>query len=598
MQFQSGKHWKFSARKAKLGRAQDHPGPAPLIPQISPPLLAFLGLHPRMAARSKHLTAEQMAKAQKEISVSEFFAKNRHLLGFDNPTKSLLTTIKEAVDNSLDACEEGGILPDLVVEIHQIEEDRFRVVIQDNGPGIVKAQIPNIFGKLLYGSKFHSRRQSRGQQGIGISAAGLYGQMTTGKGPTIVSKTKRGKAHEFQIQMDSTKNKPVITKDEELPEWHLKHGTRFEIGLEASYKRGMRSVDDYIKQTAVSNPHASISYLAPGMDEPRVYTRAVTDVPERADEIKPHPYGVELGELMKMLRTTKSRWLSGFLQEEFCRVGPKVAKEIVKEAGLTERSYPTRIAREEADSLYRAIQKTRISAPPTTCLSPIGEERIKEGLMKETDADFYAVATRPPSVYRGNPFQIEVGIAWAKPGEDRLEVDTRGRIQKKKKKRGTFDTENLLGNADDQVRILRFANRVPLLSQQAGCGFTKAVIGTSWKNYGLSQSKGALPIGSAVILIHMASVWVPFTSEAKEAIAPYPEILKEVKLALQEAGRKLGIHIRKGKKVASEFQKRTYIETYLPHVGLGLQEILGLSDDDRHELVDTLRESMESSRKI
>ncbi len=551
-----------------------------------------------MAARTKHLTAEQMAKAQKEISVSEFFAKNRHLLGFDNPRKSLLTTIKEAVDNSLDACEEGGILPDLTIEIHQIEEDRFRVVIEDNGPGIVRAQIPNIFGKLLYGSKFHSRRQSRGQQGIGISAAGLYGQMTTGKGPTIISKTKRSKAHHFQIQLDSSKNKPVITKDEELAEWHQKQGTRFEIGLEAHYKRGLRSADDYIKQTAVSNPHARISYLAPGMQEARVYERAVKDVPERADEIKPHPYGVELGELMKMLRATNSRWLSGFLQEEFCRVGPKVAKEIIKTAGLSERSYPSRIAREEADSLYRAIQKTKISAPPTTCLSPIGEELIREGLMKECDADFYAVATRPPSVYRGNPFQIEVGIAWSRPGEERLDVDAKGHISKTRKKRGTYDTENLLGNADDPVRLLRFANRVPLLSQQSGCGFTKSVLATAWKNYGLSQSRGALPVGSAVILIHMASVWVPFTSEAKEAIAPYPEILKEVKLALQEAGRKLGMHIRKGKKVASEFQKRNYIEQYLPHVGIGLQEILGISDEDRFELVETLQEAMETSRKI
>jgi len=148
------------------------------------------------------------------------------------------------------------------------------------------------------------------------------------------------------------------------------------------------------------------------------------------------------------------------------------------------------------------------------------------------------------------------------------------------------------------VRVLRFANRVPLLFQQAGCGFTKAVTQTAWKNYGLSQSKGALPVGSAVIFIHMASVWVPFTSEAKEAIAPYPEILKEVKLALQEAGRKLGVHIRKGRKVASEFQKRSYIEKYLPHVGIGLQEILGIDNEEREELVETLRDSMESTRKI
>ena len=307
---------------------------------------------------------------------------------------------------------------------------------------------------------------------------------------------------------------------------------------------------------------------------------------------------MELGELMKMLQETKSRWLSGFLQEEFCRVGAKKAKEIIAQTKLSERSYPTRIARQEADSLYRAINKPKISAPPTDCLSPIGESQITDGLMKEADADFYAVATRPPSVYRGNPFQIEVGIAWSKPGDDRLEVDARGRIKKTKKRRGTLDTEDLLGNADEPVRVLRFADRVPLLSQQSACGFTKAVIGTAWKNYGLSQSKGALPTGSAVILVHMASVWVPFTSEAKEAIAPYDEILKEVKLALQEAGRKLGIHIRKGKKVAAEHEKREYIEKYLPHVGIGLQEILGISNEEREDTVETLRETLETTRKI
>lgn len=549
-----------------------------------------------MAAR-KHATAEEMALAQKEISVSEFFAKNRHLLGFDNPRKALLTTIKEAVDNSLDACEEAGILPDILVEIKQLEEDRFQVVVQDNGPGIVKAQIPNIFGKLLYGSKFHSRRQSRGQQGIGISAAGLYGQMTTGRGPRIESRTAGGKTHRFELQMDFTKNKPLITADEELEDWHLPHGTRFEISLEATFQRGLRSVDDYIKQTAVSNPHARIDYRTPGA-EPHVYPRAVEEAPERPAEIKPHPYGVELGELMKLLRDTSSRWLSGFLQEEFCRVGPKVAKEIIDAAGLGERSYPTRIAREEADRLYRAIQRTKISAPPTNCLSPIGEERIREGLMKECDADFYAVSTRPPAVYRGNPFQIEVGIAWSRAGDERLEVDEHGRILKSRKKRATIDTENLLGGADEPVRVLRFANRVPLLFQQSSCAFTKAVIQTSWKNYGLSQSRGALPVGAAVMLVHMASVWVPFTSEAKEAIAPYPEILKEIKLALQDAGRKLGQHIRKGRRVATEYHKRSHIERFLPHVGIGLQAILGFDDATREQTVETLREAMESSRKI
>ena len=576
-------------------------------PATARPISALKHTIRKMASNTPS-SAEQMGEAQKEISVSEFFAKNRHLLGFDNPRKALLTTIKEGVDNSLDACEEAGILPDIDIEIHQLEEDRFRVVIADNGPGIVKEQMSKIFGKLLYGSKFHSRRQSRGQQGIGISAAGLYGQMTTGKGVIITSKIARKKEPvTMSIQMDLTNNKEDA-RPEELPkDWdHRKQGTRFEVVLEASYQRGIRSVDDYVKQTAVSNPHATIRYQPPNVEEARVYERSTKQVPVQTEEIKPHPYGVELGELMTMMRDTSARYLPSFLQEDFCRVGRKKALEIVdladelagSELNLNHKSYPKNMSRRGSDFLYRAIQKTKITAPPTSCLSPIGEERIREGLQKECDADFYAVATRPPAVYRGNPFQIEVGIAWGRPGGDELAVDTKGRITKTKKKKAKIDTEDLLGNADDAVRVLRFANRVPLLFQQSGCCFTKAVSSTTWRNYGLSQAKGSVPTGSAVILIHMASVWVPFTSEAKEAVASYPEIQKEVKRALQEAGRKLGAHIRREKKVANEFEKRSYIDQYLPHVGIGLQEILGLTAEEREDTVDNLKETLETNRKI
>lgn len=552
-----------------------------------------------MAAARKALTADEMARQQKEISVSEFFAKNRHLLGFDNPRKALLTTIKEAVDNALDACEEGGILPEVRVEVEQLAEDRFRVAIEDNGPGIVKEQIPRIFGQLLYGSKFHRLRQSRGQQGIGISAAGLYAQLTTGKGPRVISRVRRRRAHRYDIHLDTTRNRPIVARDEEVPDWPSPHGTRVELALEASFQRGLRSVEDYLKQTAVANPHCRLEYRGPDGTE-RVYEAVTQELPARAVEIKPHPYGVELGHLIKMLRETRCRWLFSFLQEEFCRVGPKVAEAILKEAKLGPRAYPTRIAREEADRLYRAIQKTRISAPSTDCLSPIGEERILAGLQKECNAEFYAVATRPPAVYRGNPFQVEVGIAWGKPGGTELEVDERGRIRARKngRRRGSTDTEDLLGNADEPVRLLRFANRVPLLYQQSGCAIAKAVIQTSWRNYGLQQPKGALPVGQAVILVHLASVWVPFTSESKEAIAAYPEILKEVRLGLQEAGRKLGAYIRKGKRLAREFQKRSYIDKYLPHVGIGLQEILELSNEDRDAAVERLRDTMETNRRI
>ena len=129
---------------------------------------------------AKAATALEMAGKQREISVSEFFLKNRHLLGFDTPAKALVTAVKEAVDNALDACEEAGVLPEIVVEVRG-RLGRSRVTVEDNGPGIVESQISRIFGKLLYGSKFHKFSQSRGQQGMGISAAGMYGQLTVGK---------------------------------------------------------------------------------------------------------------------------------------------------------------------------------------------------------------------------------------------------------------------------------------------------------------------------------------------------------------------------------------------------------------------------------
>src|SRR6476620_8636081 len=162
----------------------------------------------------RRATAESMASKQRDLSVSEFFTKNRHLLGFDNPAKALLTTVKEAVDNSLDACEEAGILPTLLVEIVEISESRYRIAVEDNGPGIVKEQIPKIFAKLLYGSKFHRLKQSRGQQGIGISAAGLYGQLTTGKPVAIVSKIGRGRpAFRIELRIDTKRNQPDVVAD-------------------------------------------------------------------------------------------------------------------------------------------------------------------------------------------------------------------------------------------------------------------------------------------------------------------------------------------------------------------------------------------------
>ncbi len=625
--------------------------------------------------KRRRATAESMAAQQRSISVSEFFTKNRHLLGFDNPRKALLTTVKEAVDNSLDACEEAGIVPVLWVRIDATSKNRFKVSIQDNGPGIVKKQIPLIFGKLLYGSKFHRLRMSRGQQGIGISAAGMYGQLTTGKPIKIVSKvSKRKPAHYFEIQINTKTNNPEIHNGrgdgEDLPKdpekfctkkqivWEtvippieedgkekgLISGTMVSIEMEAAYKRGKGSVDEYLQQTAIANPHVTIHYFDPDGNETS-YTRSTEQLPPEAKEIKPHPYGVELGRLLSMLKEEKhASTVSQFLTGNFSRVSSAVARRICEAAGISTRASTKKIGRSEADKLYQAIQETKISAPSTDCIAPIGEELLLKGLYQVVPGEFYVAATRPPSVYRGNPFQIEVALAYGgavstkKVSAEELDQylnETDSRTVKqflintfdglgpegadkiiKSAKLGTrqspsklksnervalFEAMQDVSVGDSQsMQILRYANRVPLQFKMGDCAITKTVMQTNWRSYGLSQSRGSLPTGPITVMVHMASVWVPFTSESKEAIASYDEIEKDLRLALQAVGRKLGMFLRRRKSIKQEGERRSIFLRYLGEVATAVSDINGTH---RQKLYDNLlkiaqRKTKEADTKL
>jgi len=602
----------------------------------------------------RRATAEAMASKQRDISVSEFFAKNRHLLGFDNPRKALLTAVKEAVDNSLDACEEAGILPELWVHLEQTGENRFKIGIQDNGPGIVKKQIPLIFGKLLYGSKFHRLRMSRGQQGIGISAAGMYGMLTTGKPVKILSKiSSRKPAHYYEIQIDTKKNHPEILNGKgegvDIPpneagrayierhgiEWvaeydpqgdkppePVKSGTRVTIELEAKYQRGRGSVDDYLEQTVIANPHITLHYTDPEGNQ-KTYPRSTLRLPEEPREIKPHPYGVELGRLVTMLKETKAPTLSQFLVSSFSRVSPAVARRICEEAKVSTRASTKRIGRQEADSVYQAIQRTKIKAPATDCISPIGEELLLKGLHHVVPGEFYCAATRPPSVYRGNPFQIEVALAYGGTSHvQKVSLEVLTQLLHESDARtlrqfivNTFD--GLGGEAADRIlreakfgtrqsparlkpaevkrlheamrnvnlsegqvmQLLRYANRVPLQFKLRDCAITEAVLAMNWRPYGLSQSRGSLPTGPVTVMVHIASVWVPFTSESKEAIAGYPEIQRELRLGLQAVGRRLGMYLRRRNRVKQEGERRSIFLRYLGEVATAVSAINGTERD-------------------
>ncbi|MCX6708622.1 MAG: DNA topoisomerase VI subunit B [Candidatus Woesearchaeota archaeon] len=508
--------------------------------------------------------AEELAKKQKDISVAEFFERNRHLLGFDNKRKALLTVVKEAVDNSLDACEEAKMLPEINIQIVEMGNDRFRISVEDNGPGIVKKQIPNIFAKLLYGSKFHTMKQARGQQGIGISAAVLYAQLTTGRPAKIWSRiSPEHPAHYYELHIDTQKNEPEIVKEEET-NWKKEHGTKIELDVDATYQKGDQSVDSYLKQTAIANPHATIVYTNPKAEQ-LIFPRATDKLPKEPIEIKPHPYGVELGIMLKMVKNTECRTLQSFLTQEFSRVGPQTAKEICDKAGLFTNMKPGELQLPHVEKLVDAIKNTKIISPSTDCIVPIGEDLLEKGLRKEVAAEFYTAVSRSPDVYKGIPFVIEVALAYG--GQQ---------------------------TADEPIRLLRFANRVPLLYQQGSCAGTKSVIQTNWKPYGLSQSQGAMPAGPLTVIVSMVSVWPPFTSEAKEAIAHYPEIIKEMKLALQEAGRRLGSYVNKKRRVSDQQERVNIFENYIPEVADALHRLTGIS---KEKIVESMKRMLEKNKE-
>ena len=645
------------SRGKKSSPRADKPSTQPEPEAAAEPQAAPAASSNGKAPAKRRATAQSLAAGQRDISVSEFFAKNRHLLGFDSPRKALLTSVKEAVDNSLDACEEAGILPEIWVHIEQVGESgsRYRMGVQDNGPGIVRKQIPLIFGKLLYGSKFHRLRMSRGQQGIGISAAGMYGVLTTGKPVKIISKTgPKDRAHYYELRIDTKTNQPEILNGkgegvdippgkagDELMKKHsiewvaandkgeaIEHGTRVTIEMEAKFQRGRGSVEEYLEQTAIANPHARIHFQGPDGPE-RILERSNDELPPEPKEIKPHPYGVELGRLVTMLQEHPKLTLAQFLTQSFSRVSHGTAKKICDMAKLSTRVTTGKLGRGEADALFKSIQETKIPPPATDCIVPIGEQRLLAGLRQVVPGEFFTAATRPPSVYRGNPFVIEAALAYGGGvaaqkitrealGELASESDARSlrqfltttftgmggeaadkilaeaqlapRQSPSKLKKQQLDAlhgamQHVNVDEGQSMNVLRYANRVPLQFQPAACAVTQTITSTNWRSYGLSQSRGGLPNGPVTAMVHVASVWVPFTSESKEAIASYPEIQKEIRLALQAVGRKLGMYMRRRLRVAQEGQRRSIFLRYLGEVATAVAMINGV---DRAKLYDQL----------
>ena len=497
--------------------------------------------------------ADKMARNQKQIAISEFFEKNKHFLGFDSLQRSIITAVKEAVDNSLDACEEARILPDIRVKITKVDskKDIIELQTEDNGPGIPQKSIEKVFGQLLFGSRFHAIRQSRGQQGIGITGVVMYSQLTTGKPTHVLSKVANDPtAVSVSIGLDTRKNK-AVKSDQTRIIWEnddltlKEHGLRVTTRMKGKYQRGRQSVYQYLRMTSIVNPHAEITFTDPD-GEVYHWPRVTERLPSKVDAIKPHPHGIELGQLQRMCRESTDSRLTVFLRQNFSGVSMRAAKELCEASELEVSTKPKSMKPDDVRALLEAFQGERtikgkaikLLSPPTNCLSPIEEMLIKKGLSKTIDSKFVSTMTRAPTVSHGNPFQVEVGLIF---GEDMA--------------------------ADKHVEVLRFANRVPLMYQQGGCLLTKAIESVDWRQYGLDQAGGkGVPKGPAAILVHLASTNVQFTSEAKEALSDNEFVFEETRKAMLEMGRGLRKHLEKKKKMAKTREKFELINDILPAI--------------------------------
>lgn len=507
--------------------------------------------------------AEEISSKQKQASIGEFFEKNKHFLGFDTQQRAIITAVKEAVDNSLDACEEARILPDIRVELRRTKSDELEMISQDNGPGIPRDSIEGVFGKFLLGSRFHAIRQTRGQQGIGITGVVMYSQLTTGAKTRVISKVKSDSSAVFvDLGIDTKKNKAIkssekrdIWIDERTGE-EISHGLKITTVMKAKYQRGKKSVYQYLRMTSIVNPHASISLVVMDKEgeiiEEGNWVRTSNKLPRVVEEIKPHPHGIQLGTLQRMLRESTDRRMTSFLKHNFSGVSPRAAKEILGMADIEEGRTPKRIKPEEAKAMITAFQTVKLLKPPMDCLSPIEDLLIKKGLSKAIDSRFASTVTRSPTVSQGNPFQIEVGLVFG----------------------GDLSSEG-------PIEVLRFANRVPLMYQQGGCLLTKALEAVNWKSYGLDQPGGSgIPKGPAAVLVHLASTNVQFTSEAKEAVSYNEEVFDEVRKAMLEVGRGLKNHLKKSSERKKAKEKFELVNIILPEIAKKSSELLGREEPD------------------
>lgn len=532
--------------------------------------LAPFASYPVTYSLNWHLKGTTVSKITKS-STAEYFAKNLQQVGFSSPLKAVLTTLKEAVDNSLDACEQAGILPEIEVVIERVgagsskNADLVRIVVEDNGPGIDADDLAKVFGEYLASSKFGRGQCSRGQQGIGISAATTWAQLTNAKGAFVISKTSsQRKAVKAQVDVDIKSNTGTL-KNKETIEWgDKKHGTRVEFLIDGRVQlNGDGGLLTYLEGTILVNPHLSLRYKL--LDHDWVKIERVTEtIPDIPAATLPHPHTFKLGEFITHATLFGKISLSKFLKTGFSRVSDQSIKDFIKNGlpkNLIEKPI-TSVTEEEFKKVFQAVQATNLMAPSTKSVLMVGEEALSKSILRLGEIDFFSVITRRPVICDFKPIVVEVALA-------------------------RFKNRNM--EADEPVQLLRFANRVPLQFDKKGCAITGAIESVNWKNYGLAQPKGSLPLGPYVFAVSVVSPFIKFKNASKETIDASEELMEEIRRALMQAGQKLSRHIKKEFKEADLERKLQHIEQFGPILVETLVRITKSSATRKKKAEDGLR---------
>jgi len=468
-----------------------------------------------------------------EISPSDFFYRNRDLAGFTNPSRALYSTVRELVENSLDACELERIPPEVYARItpfdpRELEDPRKYVVrVQDNGPGVQPDYVPEAFGKVLFGSKY-KLRQSRGMFGLGGTMAILYGQITSNKPVLVQTSVDAVKKYTFKLMIDIEKNRPLIL-EKKTEEANGRRGTVVELVVEGDYLRSAQKIQEYFRQTALVVPYANIIFVDPS-GRLFYYLMTTQEMPPPPKETLPHPHGIDVEFMRRMIRQSKEATLVKYMSKRFHRVGEKTALKFLQFAGLDPNRDPKSLTDEEIVSLVTSMHKYEEFLPPDAdCLSPLGEKIFSAGIMKELAPEFFTIVTRPPSAYSGFPFVAELALAYG----------------------GKF--------LENRIKLYRFANRIPLLYDEASDVSWKVINEEiDWRRYRIPQEA---PIA---VIVNISSTRIPYKTVGKEYLADRPELERELKNAIREALRKLSAYLSRRTSEEHEKRKINLYMKYLP----------------------------------